>query len=141
MNGDVIVQFAAGGGGYGDVLLRDPAAVMADVRAGIVSRWAAENVYCVRFDPQSFLVEEAATKRARDAERRRRLARAKTWADFETEWSKLRPDADALKHFGSWPDGSPRDAARAHLRPSSNAVTIERGRRLRGQRKLPPRGA
>jgi acetophenone carboxylase len=105
MNGDVIVQFAAGGAGYGDVLQRDPAAVVADVRAGIVSRWAAENVYCVRFDPQSFLVEEAATKRARDAERRRRLARAKAWPDFEKEWSKLRPDADALKHFGSWPDG------------------------------------
>jgi acetophenone carboxylase len=105
VNGDVVVQFAAGGAGYGDVLQRDPATVVADVRAGIVSRWAAENVYCVRFDPESFLVETAATKEARDSERRRRLSRAKPWAEFEKEWSKLRPDAEALKHFGSWPDG------------------------------------
>ena len=105
VNGDVVVQFAAGGAGYGDVLQRDPAAVVADVRAGIVSRWAAENVYCVRFDPESYRVEEEATKEARDAERRRRLARAKPWAEFEKEWSKFRPDAEALKHFGSWPEG------------------------------------
>jgi acetone carboxylase, alpha subunit len=63
VNGDVVVQFAAGGAGYGDVLQRDPATVVADVRAGLVSRWVAENVYCVRFDPESFLVEEALTKR------------------------------------------------------------------------------
>jgi acetophenone carboxylase len=105
MNGDVVVQFAAGGGGYGDVLLRDPAAVMADVRAGLISRWTAENVYAVRFDAETLRLDEEATQRARDEERRRRLARGKTWDAFHAEWSALRPDADALKHFGSWPDG------------------------------------
>jgi acetophenone carboxylase len=105
MNGDVVVQFAAGGGGYGDALLRDPGAVMADVRAGLISRWTAENVYAVRFDAETLRLDEEATKRARDEERRRRLARGKTWDAFHAEWSVLRPDADALKHFGSWPDG------------------------------------
>jgi acetophenone carboxylase len=105
LNGDVVVQFAAGGGGYGDVLQRDPAAVAADLRAGLVSRWTAENVYCVRFDASTARVDELATERAREEERRRRLARAKPWAEFAREWSKLRPDADALKHFGRWPDG------------------------------------
>ncbi|MBI2963755.1 MAG: hydantoinase B/oxoprolinase family protein, partial [Deltaproteobacteria bacterium] len=86
-NGDVIVQFAAGGGGYGDVLLRDPAAVVADVRSGIVSRWTAQNVYCVRFDAETLRVDEAGTARAREAERRRRRERGKTWDEFHAEWS------------------------------------------------------
>ena len=105
VNGDVIVQFAAGGGGYGDVLLRAPVSVVADVRAGLVSRWTAENVYGVRSDPESLLVDEEATKAARDEERTRRLARAKPWAEFERAWSQQKPDADALKHFGTWPEG------------------------------------
>ena len=105
LNGDIVVQFAAGGGGYGDVLLRDPAMVVADVRAGLVSRWTAENVYCIRFDPESLLVDETATTAARAAERTRRLERAKPWKEFEKDWAKQKPDADALKHFGTWPDG------------------------------------
>lgn len=105
MNGDVIVQFAAGGGGYGDVLLRDPAQVMADVRSGLVSRWTAEHVYCVRFDPVTLDVDAAATAGARDEERRRRLTRGKRWDEFLAEWQTMRPEADALKHFGRWPDG------------------------------------
>lgn len=105
LNGDVVVQFAAGGGGYGDVLQRDPAAVVADIRAGLVSRWTAENVYFVRFDPETLQVDAEATARARDEERRRRLGRGQSWDDFHRGWSALRPDADALKHFGSWPEG------------------------------------
>jgi len=105
LNGDVIVQFAAGGGGYGDVLLRDPAAVIADVRAGIVSRWSAENVYRVCCDPESLRLDEEATARARDEERRRRLQRGKRWDDFDRHWSALRPEPESLKHFGSWPQG------------------------------------
>jgi N-methylhydantoinase B/oxoprolinase/acetone carboxylase alpha subunit len=105
LNGDVIVQLAAGGGGYGDVLQRDSAAVVADVRAGLVSRWTAENIYCVRFDAESLQIDAEGTRLAREEERRRRLARAKPWTEFEKEWSRQRPDADSLKHFGRWPDG------------------------------------
>ncbi|OUZ12287.1 hydantoinase [Aeromicrobium sp. PE09-221] len=48
--GDVFEQWIAGGGGYGDPLLRDPEAVRADVSDGYVSAEVAENVYGVALD-------------------------------------------------------------------------------------------
>ena len=48
--GDVVVMESAGGGGYGDPLARDPAAVSADVGAGYVSREGAERDYGVVLD-------------------------------------------------------------------------------------------
>jgi N-methylhydantoinase B len=44
---DVLIMIAASGGGYGDPLERDPAAVLADVRQGLVSPDAASEVYGV----------------------------------------------------------------------------------------------
>jgi N-methylhydantoinase B len=46
-HGDVVSFQLAGGGGYGDPLDRDPAAVEADVRRGLVSPEAAERDYGV----------------------------------------------------------------------------------------------
>jgi N-methylhydantoinase B/oxoprolinase/acetone carboxylase alpha subunit len=43
--GDRLVLETAGGAGHGDVLLRDPALVAADVRAGKVSAEAARDIY------------------------------------------------------------------------------------------------
>lgn len=48
--GDRFVNRTAGGGGYGDPLDRDPAAVVADVLDGYVSAEAAERVYGVVVD-------------------------------------------------------------------------------------------
>lgn len=79
--------------------------VVADIRSGIVSRWTAENVYAARFDPEMLQVDREATARARDEERKRRRARGRRWEEFEKEWSALRPDPQALKHVGSWPEG------------------------------------
>ena len=46
-----IPQCKFGGGGYGEVGLRDPALVRADVEAGMVSQERALEVYGVRVDP------------------------------------------------------------------------------------------
>jgi acetophenone carboxylase len=104
-NGDVIVQFAGGGGGYGDVLERDPRLVVSDTRVGLISEWTCENVFHVRYNRETWEVEENATREARDAERRARLARGRSWSEFHADWARERPTEDALKHFGSWPDG------------------------------------
>ncbi|MFF0770739.1 hydantoinase B/oxoprolinase family protein [Nonomuraea wenchangensis] len=48
--GDRFVNRTAGGGGYGDPLDRDPAAVVADVLDGYVSAQAAERIYGVVVD-------------------------------------------------------------------------------------------
>jgi acetophenone carboxylase len=105
--GDFIGVTGPGGAGYGDVLERDPESVAADVSTGIISRWTAENVYCVVFDGEQRIDREATLER-RDEERRQRLAQAKPYQEFVEEWSKLRPPDDALTLYGEWP--SPQEA-------------------------------
>jgi N-methylhydantoinase B len=53
-----------GGGGWGDPLERDPLAVVLDVRNGVVSRQAAEEVYGVVLNDEGEL-DEAASRRLR----------------------------------------------------------------------------
>ncbi|MGE0699363.1 MAG: hydantoinase B/oxoprolinase family protein [Hyphomicrobiaceae bacterium] len=58
-----------GGGGFGTPVARDPAAVLADVRNGYVSREAAEREYGVVVDTARWAVDEAATRARRAAMR------------------------------------------------------------------------
>ena len=69
--GDVLAYSFQGGGGYGDPLERDPAAVAADVEAGFVSVESARRQYGVVLGAGG--VEEAATAELRLAARRERL--------------------------------------------------------------------
>ncbi len=73
---DAIVNFCAGGGGYGDPLDRDPALVARDVRLDLCSRDVAERVYGVRLDAVG-QVDAAGTEALRQEIRRRRLAEAR----------------------------------------------------------------
>jgi N-methylhydantoinase B len=70
VQGDVWYHSWQGGGGYGDPLLRNPAAVAADVARGNVSEQPALNIYGVVLD------DAPATERHRDALRKERLAQA-----------------------------------------------------------------
>jgi N-methylhydantoinase A len=63
-----MVAHTPGGGGWGDPLTRDPAAVLRDVRDGVVSVTAAERDYGVLLTGDTRSVDEAAT----DALRRER---------------------------------------------------------------------
>jgi len=63
--GDVVVMDAAGGGGYGDPLERDPDMVRDDVIQGYVTVEKARSEYGVVIDEKSLEVDEAATKRLR----------------------------------------------------------------------------
>ena len=64
--GDVVTIDAAGGGGYGDPLVRDVARVEEDVREGYVSLEAAEESYGVIIDPATGLADVAATEQKRE---------------------------------------------------------------------------
>lgn len=105
--GEIICSSTQGGGGYGDVLDRTPAEVAEDVRGGAITTATAARVYKVVLDPESLIVDEAATARGRAGERRERLARGKPFAEFLAQWEKKRPHPQALKYFGSWPDAKP----------------------------------
>jgi len=71
-NGDTVSFYSAGGGGYGDPLERDPAAVAQDVRLGYVSIERARRDYGVVIEPGSLNAEITATEELR-AERKNKL--------------------------------------------------------------------
>jgi acetophenone carboxylase len=50
MKGDSFYVPVGGGAGYGDVLERDPEMVMKDLRNGMVTHWAAKNLYKLAYD-------------------------------------------------------------------------------------------
>jgi acetophenone carboxylase len=105
--GDVLAASTNGGGGYGDVLERDPEAVLQDVLDAIISVAVARDVYCVVFDPDTMLLDVEATTTARDAEREKRRERGRPYAEFVAEWSVLRPSEDVLTYYGEWPSAAP----------------------------------
>lgn len=105
--GDVLFGFSGGGPGYGDPLERDPHLVIDDLRKKIISDWTARNIYKVVYDAEREKVDVEKTKQQRDEERRARLARGKSFAEFESEWNKKSPPKEILQWYGSWPDGKP----------------------------------
>ena len=72
--GDVLAYTFQGGGGYGDPLLRDPARVASDIASGLLTAPTAESIFGVA--ARDGIVDEASTRAARHAVRRRRLGDA-----------------------------------------------------------------
>src|SRR3546814_17334502 len=78
------------GGGYGDVLERDPELVMKDLREDPMSHENAHDIYKVVYDQVNLVVDVEATAELRAAERRQRTASGNTHADFVAESSEKR---------------------------------------------------
>lgn len=104
--GDVIFVSGGGGAGYGDVLERDPKAVIVDLKLGHVTPWQAKNVYKVVYDEKTLRVNEEETKALRDQERSDRLRLSASYDDFEREWLKKSPPEGILKYYGAFPNPS-----------------------------------
>jgi len=101
--GDVLTTQNCGGGGYGDVLERDPHLVIEDLRTGVISHWMAEKVYQIAYDKTNLILHEERTEKLRKAERKKRARRGKPYEAFMREWAKLKPKNEVLEHFGPWP--------------------------------------
>jgi N-methylhydantoinase B len=86
--GDTVTLMSAGGGGYGDPCARDPARVLADVRAGFVSVEAARRDYGVAI--KGGAIDEATTRDLRAAPRRRP---AIDFGPERTAWEEVFDDA------------------------------------------------
>jgi N-methylhydantoinase B len=71
-HGDVFRHVLAGAGGWGDPLVRDPAAVLRDIRNELLSPAKAEADYGVVVDCAAWTVDAAATTRRRDEIRKAR---------------------------------------------------------------------
>ena len=105
--GDLLFGFSGGGPGYGDPLERDPDEVLEDLRKQIISDWTAEKIYRIAYDRERRKLDPEKTKQQRDEERRARLARGKSFEEFQKEWSKKSPPKEILQWYGSWPDAKP----------------------------------
>jgi N-methylhydantoinase B len=80
--GDVFRHVLAGAGGWGDPLERDPAAVLRDVRNELLSPDKAAADYGVVADTARWTIDEAATKRRREA-----MRAARGWREVPTvQW-------------------------------------------------------
>jgi acetophenone carboxylase len=102
-NGETFYVAMGGGAGYGDVLERDPALVMEDMRNGMCTSWAAMNIYKVAFDQNSFRLDSERTETLRREAGKERLKRGKKYDEFEREWSKLSPPDNILEYYGTYP--------------------------------------
>ena len=87
---DLFEHFYSSGGGYGDILERDPKLVLEDLENGYVTRRAAEEVYgvVISHDEKSrrLVLDGEATRDHRDALRAERRAKAipvKQWIEKE----------------------------------------------------------
>jgi acetone carboxylase alpha subunit len=101
--GEIYMICQGSGGGYGDVLERDPALVMKDLEEDLMSHDLARDIYKVVYDEATLIVDAEATEALRAAYRKERLARGKPFDAFVKEWVKAEPPAH-LPYFGSWDD-------------------------------------
>ena len=100
--GEMYLMSQGAGGGYGDVLERDPLSVAKDAREGLISLNVARTVYKVVLDAHSFALDEVATAEARTAECQQRLSRGKPYAEFVAGWTTPGPTNLPAPYFGCW---------------------------------------
>ena len=92
--GSLLVDYVAGGGGFGDPLEREPTAVLQDFGRGWVSREVAEKIYGVILTAAGKAVDEPATQRRREEirnERKQKNATANTRREdvAQNSWRSL----------------------------------------------------
>jgi N-methylhydantoinase B/oxoprolinase/acetone carboxylase alpha subunit len=101
--GEIYMICQGSGGGYGDVLERDPALVMKDLAEDLMSHENARDIYQVVFDERTLVVDVAATETKRMEYRNARIRRGKPFDDFCKEWVTKVPPVH-IPYFGSWDD-------------------------------------
>jgi acetone carboxylase alpha subunit len=101
--GEVYMICQGSGGGYGDVLERDPELVMKDLREDLMSHENARDLYKVVYDERTLVVDSQKTEELRAASRRERIARGRPFDEFCREWVTEEPPAH-LPYCGSWQD-------------------------------------
>lgn len=101
--GELYMITQGSGGGYGDVLEREPEAVSREYLDELISMNTVCNIYHVVLDQHSGAVDVAATTAARQAERDKRKRLGKPYQEFVAGWETEHPPAD-VPYYGSWKD-------------------------------------
>ena len=102
-DGELYMMSQGAGGGYGDVLERDPNAVVRDRELNRISHKVARDIFAVAYDPDTFIVDVEGTKALRAQARQARLERGRPYAEFIKEFVTPEPPKDLL-YYGSWGD-------------------------------------
>jgi len=89
------------GGGYGDVIERDPELVVDDLQLDRISEEVATKLYGVAWTPETYVVDQEGTAALRADIRKTRLARGKPYHEFVAEFVKPEPPKELL-YYGSW---------------------------------------
>ncbi len=103
--GEIYMICQGSGGGYGDVLERDPALVMKDLAEGLMSHENARDIYQVVYDEAALVVDAEATRKRREEYRQMRIRRGKPFDAFCEEWVTTEPPTH-LPYLGSWNDNT-----------------------------------
>ncbi|MBI2312618.1 MAG: hydantoinase B/oxoprolinase family protein [Betaproteobacteria bacterium] len=101
--GELYMITQGAGGGYGDVLERDPDLVIRDIEEGLISRETAREIYHIAYNPETLVLDREATEQARQSERASRKARGVPFKRFLEQWVTPTPPAH-LPYFGCWGD-------------------------------------
>lgn len=101
--GELYMRTQGAGGGYGDVLDRDPGLVIKDLEDEIISDYVAQNIYNVVYHPETLVIDVEATKEKRNQEREARKKRGLSYKEFISKWVTEKPPAN-LPWYGSWGD-------------------------------------
>lgn len=99
--GELYMTSQGAGGGYGDVLDRDPQLVMKDFREGLISERTVRDIYHVAYDERSRAADAVGTREKRNAEREARKARGVPFEEFVEKWVVEKPPAH-LPYYGGW---------------------------------------
>jgi acetone carboxylase, alpha subunit len=103
--GELYLITQGAGGGYGDVLDRDPEAVMKDVEENLISQATANDIYKVFYDTETLALDLEKTIAERKKEREARKQRGIPYKEFVKTWVTNEPPKD-LPFYGRWKDES-----------------------------------
>lgn len=112
--GEIYIITQGAGGGYGDILERDPELVIKDLEEDLISKETANEIYQVFYNPETFALDEEKTKKARETERENRKKRGIPFDEFLKDWETSEPP-EGLPFYGSWKEegivyaGSPQE--------------------------------
>lgn len=101
--GEIYIITQGAGGGYGDILDRDPESVMKDIEEDLISQETANEIYKVFYDPETFVLDREKTEKARQAEKEARKTRGVPFNEFVKNWVTDKP-AEHMPYYGSWDD-------------------------------------
>ncbi|MEH7483666.1 hydantoinase B/oxoprolinase family protein [Neobacillus drentensis] len=101
--GELYIQTQGTGGGYGDVLDREPEKVIQDLEDGLISDYIAQNIYHIVYDSETLVLNVQATNEKRLQEKENRKERGLSFNEFVEKWVTAEPPS-TIPWYGSWGD-------------------------------------